>query len=220
MKRNIYMALGDSITVGYEAVQPEKAYISQVSRKIREMALVEQTLVLAQNGWASQHVFSAIRSLHPQVWEQTNILTLYVGGNDLRKRFYSIVGSPTPEQTVDQAMEGIAERMGRLFTFIGKQQLPYKITATVYNPAPQSPLASYAIEKLNGIIRNDAEQHGFDVVDIYKAFNGKEAKLINRYKSGRIEDLFVPFARPIHPNDQGHAVIAELFNNQLRKRVR
>lgn len=219
MNRNLYLALGDSITAGYGASHPSHCFVRYVSDYIKAKSIAERTMVIAQNGWTSKDVQIAANLIHPSIWDRVEVLTLVAGGNDLRsllRRMYLPVGGyPLSKQIVHQKLQEFSYHMNLLSESIAAHHTPHVIVTTVYNPAPNFPLAVYAIESLNHRILDIAKSHSFEVVDIYTAFQNHEASYIEGYRSGRFEDLATPFRRPIHPNNAGHQQIANLLMQQL-----
>jgi lysophospholipase L1-like esterase len=92
---------------------------------------------------------------------------------------------------------------------VGKPRI---LLCTQYNPFPNTALAAEGIGLLNERIGAAAARHGLAVVPVDAWFAGEEPRLISWYRTGRLEDiiqkpLFAP--NPIHPNDLGHARIAQ-----------
>lgn len=144
-ERDLYLALGDSITVGYEATRTERSYVQLVLRTAKQLSLAEQGLIVAQNGWTIRDLLQAVQSMPPAVWQQANLATVLIGGNEFRKRLFWIVGSPTPKETVNHIMGKIETDLQQLFAFLEQMRVPHVIVSTVYNPAPHFPLAEYAL---------------------------------------------------------------------------
>lgn len=221
MERNVYLALGDSITAGYGASHPSMTFVRQVSDYVRKKSLAQRTIVMAQNGWTSHDLLRIVCTLGDSVWGATTVITLLTGGNDLRKllrrQYFSILGSPITPQLVDSQIHAFSIHLNTLCGVIRDHSIPQVILATVYNPVPNSQLAVTAIEGLNDVIRQASERHHFKVVDVHEAFHQHQAYLVQGYRTGRFEDLVSPIRRPIHPNNAGHLAIAELFMRHLEK---
>jgi lysophospholipase L1-like esterase len=219
MPRNIYLALGDSVTAGHGATHPSMAFVHYVSEYTRKKSVAEQTVVVARNGWTAKDVWSASNMINKSVWEQANVLTLMTGGNDLRRllrrQYLPVSASPLSPQLVYKRLDEFRYYMNLLCRSIQQRGIPRVIVATVYNPAPNFPLAVHAMESLNGIIHDIAAHYKLELVDVYKGFQKNEASYIAGYRTGRYEDLASPFRRPIHPNNVGHRQIAELITKRL-----
>jgi len=219
MPRTIYLALGDSVTAGHGATHPSMSFVRYVSDYSHEKSLAGRTIVIAKNGWTTADVWTASHMIHKSLWEQTNVLTLMVGGNDLRRllrrQYLPVFGTPLSPRLVERTLHDFGYHFDLLCNSIRKWNIPHVIVATVYNPTPNFPLAVHAIESLNGITRNIASQCNFEIVDVYKGFLQHEVSYIDGYRMGRYEDLASPFRRPIHPNDAGHRQIADLITQRL-----
>ncbi|GMA56056.1 lysophospholipase L1-like esterase [Alicyclobacillus sacchari] len=223
MRRNLYIALGDSITAGYGANHPHATFVYQVSRFAREKGIADRTMIVAQNGWTSKDIWRAVNLMGDLIWKQTNVVTLMAGGNDLRRllrRLYLPVSGPiiTPG-LIEHVRAQFAHHMNLLCHFIQLRNVPYVTVATVYNPVPHVPIAADAFQKLNTTIRHLANHYGFTVSDVFTEFQNQESQLIEGYRNGVFEDLISPFRRPIHPNRAGHARIANTITKSLRSLV-
>ncbi|MCL6453831.1 MAG: SGNH/GDSL hydrolase family protein [Alicyclobacillus sp.] len=221
MNRNLYLALGDSITAGIGASHPQHAYISRVSRWLKQHGGPGETLVVARNGWTVRDVFAALWTLPPGVWERVQVLTLLVGGNDLRqllrRQLLPWSSRPLTLPDVAERLQTYAFHLNDLCRFLSQQRIPQMVVATCYNPVPQAPLARHAIETLNAITEDTAKRFGWSVVDVYAAFCGREAQWIDGFRRGTLADLATPIHRPIHPNDAGHQAIADLVIRCLER---
>ncbi len=82
--------------------------------------------------------------------------------------------------------------MNQLCEYLVVRKVPRVIIVTVYNPVPNYPLAVKAMDALNEITCQIAQQHGFVIADVFKQFKGKEADYIEGYLAGRFEDLASP----------------------------
>lgn len=223
MKRDVYLALGDSITAGHGATHPRYGFTAYVSRFTRQRNLTTRTMVIAKNGWTSKDILRVCHTLPPELFQQTRVLTLLTGGNDLRKllrrQYLSFSGSPLTESNVEQQVREYEFYMDRIFHLLVQYPIPHVLVGTVYNPAPNFPIAVGAMTKLRDVTRRIGQRYQVPVVDVYERFDTNEAYLIEGYRMGRLEDLSVPFRRPIHPNNTGHKAIADLFTSQLRQRL-
>ncbi|WAH37648.1 SGNH/GDSL hydrolase family protein [Alicyclobacillus dauci] len=211
MEKHVHLALGDSITVGYEASQPSQTYIYHVSQAIRQRGLADETRLIAKNGWDSSQLVRALHTIPPAFWSNVSIATLLIGGNDLRsllKRLWTPGPNPLSKPMIDMQVSYF-ERNYHVIAKALAEQVPTTVAMTIYNPVPNFPVAQMTFSQMNGIIRDAANKYQFPLVDLHTAFSGRESQYIHRYQRGILEDLMRPFLRPIHPNDAGHAVIAE-----------
>ncbi|SFU83364.1 SGNH/GDSL hydrolase family protein [Alicyclobacillus macrosporangiidus] len=224
MPRDVYLALGDSITYGYNASRPERTYAALVHRHAARQGWVAGRFVLAQHLWTAQRLLAAASSLPSALWARTSFATVMIGGNDLR-RLLRRQYLPPPLSTISpdhvtRSIHGFAQAFGPLCRLMARSGIPRVVLCTIYNPVPHSPLASGGIDQLNDIICTLAKAHGFTVADVHGAFSGHEAEWIDGYRSGHLDDLISPIRRPIHPNDQGHAAIARCILDAMRDDIR
>ncbi|QQE78292.1 SGNH/GDSL hydrolase family protein [Alicyclobacillus sp. SO9] len=221
MTPKIYLALGDSITAGHGVTHPSLAFVRHVSDFAQKQLLADRTVVIAKNGWTTKDILTAANRISPGIWQQTSLLTLMSGGNDLRKllrrQYLSLSGQPISPTSVYKRLQEFGYHMDALCAHIAEQRIPHVIVATVYNPIPNFPLAVRAIDALNGIAREIAEHYDFTVVNVQKKFLTHEAYYIEGYKTGRFEDLMSPIRRPIHPNNAGHKRIADTITEHLAR---
>lgn len=219
MARDTYLAFGDSVSVGYGAANPNLSFVQRVSTYAKKASLAKHALVVAQNGWLARDVWHASNELDKSLWNRTNVVTLMTGGNDLRtmlrRQYIPLLRSTISPELVDQRLQEFEYYLRRMCEAIHHRKIPHVLIATVYNPVPNFPLAVQAIESLNGIIRSTAKKYKFTVVDVYKGFLKNEPYYIDGYHTGQVEDLAIPFRRPIHPNSVGHREIAKLITARL-----
>lgn len=219
LDRDVYVALGDSVTAGYGATHPSVAFVRHVSNFTQKKRLAKQTVVVAKSGWTSKDVWSAVNRVHSTIWAQTNVLTLMTGGNDLRKllrrQYLPISGAPITPKDVYQRLREFGSYMDHLCGFLAQHKIPHVVIATVYNPVPNFPLGVQAMDGLHSITQQIATRYKFAIVDVYEAFRSNEVDYIHGYREGRFEDLASPIGRPIHPNNRGHRKIADLITARL-----
>lgn len=129
----------------------------------------------------------------------------------------TVLGHPAPWGVIERALEGYSFALRRICAVLREAEVPCVVLGTLYNPVPRSPLAMRAFNRLNEIIRDTAQREQFGLARVDAVFSGLEPALIHRYRTGRLEDLSLPFGRPVHPNDLGHAHIADAFWEAIAK---
>ncbi|MCL6592562.1 MAG: SGNH/GDSL hydrolase family protein [Alicyclobacillus sp.] len=213
MPREVYLALGDSITAGYNASHPQSTYVWRVLQHARACGLARRGQVLARHLWTARDLLQATRQLPEALRSSTRLVTVLIGGNDLRRllrRYYlpAPVGGDITPSHIERSLAALQPALLELCEQVASWQVPYRVLCTVYNPAPHSDLACFALNQLNRIIRSVAQRADWCVAEVAEGFVGREADWIDEYRTGRLEDLVLPWRRPIHPNDAGHAGIA------------
>jgi lysophospholipase L1-like esterase len=196
-----YVAVGDSLTAGFGV--PNGLGYAEVYRTLAEQALgVPVHLYNAGvNGDTSVDMLRRLRddmALRDRV-RDAHLISFTVGGNDLlgaAKQFYL-------DQDVahlKQALQLTRSHIGLLIKEVKllKHQSAsgsYAIrVADLYNPIPFFPESVYWVQRFNRIYRR-FEGADLLVADIYNPFLGNESRLLSH-------DL-------IHPNEQGHEIMAK-----------
>jgi len=203
----IYTALGDSITYGESASSIDKAYpqlaLASPSTSCRRTA----GHVLARPGWSSSQLLRAVIWRGTPLIRSSTVVSLWIGGVDLAyAALYSVrSGIPLPFQP---SAAKFRRNYSSILNQIRRNSCARIFCFTQYNPFPNSPLACEKIDRLNEMIREQAHSFNATVVPAHHWFEGRQAELIYGYQTGRIEDALGGF-KPIHPNDQGHRVIAK-----------
>ncbi|MHB1683575.1 MAG: SGNH/GDSL hydrolase family protein [Bacilli bacterium] len=208
----IYLALGDSITHGYDASDEEHRFVTVLTRKLNK---VERTSLYmqAKPGWTSAQLLRSLDKVPECVIAEAAIVTLMIGGNDLLKALPWFLddeeaGNKKLRASFLPTVHAIVEHTKR------NPDAVFMI-CTVYNPFPKSELAQRAISGLNGILREAATAYSCLLVPVDEWYGGEEGTLVNRFKRGELQD-FRLVRNPIHPNDKGHVRIADaVFNTYM-----
>jgi|GEM_PF-625193 len=208
----IYLALGDSITHGYDASDEEHRFVTVLTRKLNK---VERTSLYmqAKPGWTSAQLLRSLDKVPECVIAEAAIVTLMIGGNDLLKALPWFLddeeaGNKKLRASFLPTVRAIVEHTKR------NPDAVFMI-CTVYNPFPKSELAQRAISGLNGLLREAATAYSCLLVPVDEWYGGEEDTLVNRFKRGELQD-FRLVRNPIHPNDKGHARIADaVFNTYM-----
>jgi lysophospholipase L1-like esterase len=209
MSPHAYVALGDGITSGSGATEPETAYTALVGQHLQTSGLVDSSTVLGRSLWTARHLLRACTSSHNPVTQDVQVVSLLIGGNDLRRRYYSVLFHPDKDAIIHKAIKQYAVDLNHLCAHLQSFAIPKRLLLTQYNPFPHSPLAVYAISQLNAVIATMGERYEWTVVDLETPFADRQPELIAGYRTGDLQDLSMPFRRPLYPNDQGHQTIAE-----------
>ncbi|QSO52497.1 SGNH/GDSL hydrolase family protein [Alicyclobacillus curvatus] len=206
-----YIALGDSITAGYSATGPARAYPSRVVTMLCEHRCIASGDILAEAGWTSADLNAAVLGDFPGPLPAANAISVWVGGDDLVDAAFAMLarGSAASAKTiVPMTLKRYGRDLTAMITAIRRVSKAKLILCTQYNPFPNSPLAAEAVASLNSVTATVASQTGCVLAPVHAWFSGQEARLIAGYRSGRIEDALR--GNPaVHPNNRGHLVIAE-----------
>lgn len=219
MARNVYLALGDSITAGQGASHSTLSFVRQVSQFVKNKSLVDQIVVVAQPGWTAKTLFQVASTLKSTLWDDVELATISVGNSDfarlLKPRRLTLDGNPFPPRTILRRADEFGYHTDQLFRLIKSKQIPHVFVMTLYNPFPSFVPACQFVEGMNSIIRDCASQYGFPVIHVDKGFIDNEAYFIKGFRSGGVSDLMTPLRKPILPNNAGHKTIADLVTKGL-----
>ncbi len=215
-----YSALGDSISNPY-TVSGMSNYVPVFSN----YAATDLSSSVTNNydsypGWTSSDLLNAVKT--NQDWRigisQSNIITLYIGFNDLfaaRKSYKeNTCGGVDNQNCLRTASANFRINYDQILIEIKNlNNNPNLVlrTVTIYNPFVSQDKAdgSFTIyksylEQVNGYIKNDAQAQGFLIGDIYSAYNG-----LTGDEDPVSKNLI--YTDGNHPNDTGMAVIANVL---------
>lgn len=204
----IYTALGDSITAGEGSSSPARAYPSLVISGLRGRSVAALGEVLAQPGWTSRALDNAVFDNPSSYLSQSTTVSIWIGGDNLAYAGLAMLRG-APRSLIQRTILYYGRDIAVLVAAIHKVSKAHVIVCTQYNPFPNSPLAGEAIAALNASTYTVADKLGVSVAPAHSWFEGRQAGLIAGYKTGRMEDALRGPELPIHPNNAGHAVIAQ-----------
>jgi lysophospholipase L1-like esterase len=208
----LYAALGDSITYGYEATKPDQRFVSRLKLKLSKMRRVS-VFEQAKPGWTSRQLLKSLPSVPNCIWEEAHIITVMVGGNDLLRAVPWVINGDAGKTLL--VAEKFRDHLTQIIQTVNRPQNKVFL-ATIYNPFPNYLVAKQCTQILNQAVKSVAKRERVFLVDLDFAFLQHEADWIRGYKSGEIKD-FKLRSNPIHPNDEGHEAIAEMFFKAYRK---
>lgn len=221
MSRNLYLALGDSITAGQGASQPSLGFVPQVDKFAKSRGWVEKSVTVAQPGWTAKTLHQVARTISPSVWEDAKVVSVCTGSADLalllKPRRLSMSGNPFPPRTVLKKADEFGFHMDQLFRLIHDKTKAEVLATTLYNPFPAFGPAGDFVAGMNSIVMDLAMYYGFSLIRLDEQFAHNEAYLIDGFKTGSALDLMTPLKKPILPNNAGHRLIADLFTARLVK---
>lgn len=211
----LYAALGDSITYGYSSSSDAKAFVQRLRRGLAPKK-PPNVYLQAKPGWSSKQLLKSLKNVQDCIWEEAQVVTLMVGGNDL------LFSAPWLLNGGDEQIIKVADRVYQNITeivSIAKRPHHRFVIGTLYNPFPHSIRAEEFTDRVNKSIRLVATRHKLRIADVRRAFSGHEAKYIDGYNRGILRDMKI-FDNPVHPNDAGHAIIAQVFLKAFQSRRR
>lgn len=202
----VYSALGDSITAGEGATIVTKAFPFLIAAMLRSGSQETLERIMAHPGWTSSDLLGALMN-NPSIIRRSTMMSIWVGGDDLIQAGLSVLQGASQE-AVSASLLRYKTNLGRIVQTIRSIGETKMVLCTQYNPFPKSPIAVEAIKALNKATIQTSKQFRTMLAPTHVWFEGKQTALIAEYQTGRIEDA-LQGARPIHPNNRGHRVIAE-----------
>jgi acyl-CoA thioesterase-1 len=209
------MALGDSITVGVGATSRYCAYPWLIkSRLTQQLSPPVRLSIIARSGWTSTALMTSLFNQDPDRIRRTNVIIIWIGGVDMLNAGRAILrGKDANLLTLH--LTRYKQNLTAMIRGIKQISRAKIILCTQYNPFPNSPISVNGIQSLNQIIKQAAASFCTGLAPIHTAFSGYENLLIQGYKSGRIEDVFNETSPPIHPNDEGQRVAADVIYSRF-----
>lgn len=214
----IYVALGDSITFGYDAAEDRKRYVTELTRMLARQTRT-CAYIHAKPGWTTSQLARSLDRIPACILAEAGLITIMIGGNDLIQTVPWFLDDVT--EAVEKLRARVHPQLVGLVRRVRKSSRARILLCTVYNPFPASGLAQRGVEELNALIRAVAVVEGCGVVPVDRYFSGREAEWVHGYQSGELNDFRLR-KNPIHPNDHGHAQIARAIFEAYRalRRVR
>jgi lysophospholipase L1-like esterase len=216
----VYLALGDSVAAGKGASRPEWSYVGRELARLRQRAPGEVRLALYAAGgatsdglarWqapaAADELAALRRGERPGL--RPGPITITVGGNDLLQLTgrAALTGVAPDDAAVRAAVARVERNVEATVSTLLEAAGPAgQVTLTTYydpfsarpGGGPGRGLAIDAVAELNGALLRVAERHPAQV---------RVARVDRALpRDGSIADYL---ADPLHPNDRGHAAIAD-----------
>lgn len=237
--------LGDSIPAGYGLdgyTDSDNYNCASYSNILKERYTAELAEIcshemqnLAVSGATSDDLLDLIDSGKlDSALADTDAVVISIGGNDMLHIMFGLLadlGMSAENRTLDIENIDIFSALGQLLTMDGEiddalngfetniQEISAKLNEktsgeiyvqTLYNPLETFTdlqiLVDFSVEKIdryNEIVKNNAND--YKVIDVAEEFNGKCDELT------RIKQL------DIHPNEEGHRLIAEMVDKSFRE---
>jgi len=199
-----YLALGDSITFGHDLktkLSPFPAHVQMLLEESDEISLQ----LHAKPGWTSDRLLRSISRSRDRLGEESRLVTLIIGGNDIIKYTLPLLTGKT--SGLSRAAEQLSHNIRSIVSLVARPGTTV-LLGTLYNPFPNWWVMEKATQIVNQHIRRLIEWEDVHLLDLEQLFRSKEKDWIDGYKKGRFLDLR-PIGNPIHPNLEGHQAIAE-----------
>jgi acyl-CoA thioesterase I len=203
----VYTALGDSITAGKNATSPFMTYPYLLETALQNRTHHAATHVLAEPGWTSKALLTSVMQSPPDLLYRSSTVSIWVGGNNLINAGMAMLQG-APPTILQKALANYQSDISLLIRLIRRQTKGTILLCTQYNPFPNSPIAAAGIDALNHAIRTIAQRHSVQLAPVHNWFAGREPQLIEGYRDGKLTGVMGQRSLPIHPNNQGHRVIA------------
>ena len=223
----VYIAIGDSVTFGIGASQPRRDGFPAVLGNLLANGdpPISETRVFAVPGQTATGFLEArlddVLVAIEELGDRVELLTIGLGANELLRirREPTCVADPVGVACASAVMAATTEAAGALDAVVASVQRALNASGSdarilllaYYNPDVE-PIAVATVVGADGIVACDpddgapglndriacvADARGVELVDLYAAFLGREDEL-TRFGVG-----------DVHPNQAGHAVIAE-----------
>ncbi|WP_409346991.1 GDSL-type esterase/lipase family protein [Paenibacillus sp. MBLB4367] len=195
-----YIAIGDSLTVGYGASAgqgfvPRFAMMAE-ERLGRKVEVINVGVVGAKTDEII-HTVETDRSVREYI-VKAHLITVTAGGNDLlsaAKTFFYEGRSDELKSALRHYASEYKRLVAELKQLKRSAKAPYMIRlVNLYNPIPMVPVAAFWVQQFNRQLMR-YEDRNIRVVSVFEAFEGREEELL--------------YVDHIHPNANGYAVIAE-----------
>ncbi len=232
-------ALGDSITTGYELEGGRYGNAGYVNLAAKALGLTRENYEnCAVNGYTAEDLIQLLPACEEFI-RKADIIVFDIGYNDILGHMYGqiclkscgeILSMPelqnaysgmndTKRQEIEAMLgkvkftalyESFEKELRTVLDFLQEQNR----TAVIYMQSLYNPLAGLGImeefsdsviREMNSILKRMADAYGCGFLDVYEEF------------SGHAEDYTYIRQYDIHPNENGHRAIFDLFAEALRK---
>lgn len=212
----IYVALGDSITHGYDSSRPSLRYVDQLTEKLNKFRATH-AYVNAKPGYTALQLLASMEKIPPCILAESALTTVMIGGNDLLRVLPWYLNDP--EEGRRRLETNVIPVVREILVKAKPSMHTILLLCTIYNPFPNSDLAARGVGDYNEMLARLATECSCELVRIDDSYQGQESELVKGYRRGALEDYRL-IKNPIHPNDLGHARIAEAIFHVYKKRAR
>lgn len=210
-----YVALGDSVAFGMWDIRG--GYVDRLAARKRAEGVSVTVDNRAVPGWRTRDLLASLRTAPTRAaLRQADVITVSIGGNDLRDARARYRRSCTPPEA---AVDRLVTRQKRVFRLLRKvNATATTITMTTYNPYVRVDRASNSCpDRGNDFRRLERGATVFNaemqarlggprlsvvVADVFRAFNIKRGRVVDPRAKGLLS------FDGLHPNQDGHARVA------------
>lgn len=217
----IYVAIGDSITRGFGLASTKERFSFLLREKLEEDTQQSWTEYnYGVDGQTSDELLDNLQHDRISHLQDADLITVCIGANDMLQPVESLflVGYQKLweilQVNADNYYENLESIMGELRRVNPDCRI---IFMTIYNPykgidftegdndTSLDSLADDVVTELNSIIVERASDLGYEVADVYQAFQETEEYVLNAYVNTQGINL------DVHTNSIGHQLIADVF---------
>ncbi|MDR6224681.1 SGNH/GDSL hydrolase family protein [Desmospora profundinema] len=206
---SLYLAIGDSITVGV-AASPGRGYAKLVTGTLARAGPAWTLSRAARKGATSKEaLFWTVFSPRVRLLiRYARVITLLIGGNDL---LYAYLASRFTRRPLILSSAVAAYRRNlHLILYQIRHHSPAPVfLLNQYNPFPRSTFATAWVDAFNSQTADTADRWGIPLINLHELFTGRETGWIDGYRNGSLSDIPLIGPKPIHPNNAGHQAIAD-----------
>ena len=211
--KSYYLALGDSLTVGYQSPQEVKKagvvvpkftelYFGLLKTYYNNIEMVNYGKIGINSSQLRNDVINN-QELREDI-KKASVITITIGGNDLLKQGLDIILAGDKIK-MEKSREQFAENLQQTLVEIRKLTQAPVYLSDIYNPYQPKRLIHKKLEpwvqKYNRTIYEIAWEQKVKVAPINETFQGHEVKRKNSFIG----------PDTLHPNDNGYVAISEAF---------
>jgi acyl-CoA thioesterase-1 len=183
----VYMAVGASDALGIGAQPLTDGYVFRIEDALEDHDTNVQLVNVAVPAANVDTITDAVQ-LALQVGPEPDLVTVWVGAND-------IIGGEDPAE-FEEALDNLLDEFDGSGATVAIADLPDLTQLPRFVDDPDPDVTSSRLAAFNDAIHDQAEAHNAVLVAL---------------SAQPVEEQFVSDADGFHPNDLGHAAIAELF---------